>query len=783
MTDNYKSFLLVPVLTERARKVDDAKHKVLNNIIYSMKHGIFHSLPETLPIMDILRCQTELIPLLCVQYGYLGTLKYLNDNGYNIHCVNDDNDNALLLACNTGNLEIIKYLLEVGFDINYANKYNENAFIFAVSSNIELIRFLDAKNIKTDSQSIENINALHYCLHSDDINIIKYLIEEKGLNINDKTDDMVDLLTRACYFNCNNIIEYIISKIKEPNLFGCYYWTLIHNNKKTWELLNKYYEMTPEKFKLLKIHELNLFQNLTSLFIFVNFKQFSSLMRQYNGVQKWGLLNYLESISDLTHLTKNKINTFMVLISSGNLQLIDYYRNKYNYSLTQRTESYNDLYTLAICNYNHKLVKYMAMLGLEMDYININYINHKKNRYFYDIYLLYLNYFKNINLLMYDPNDRIIYKIQLNEIKHSVLKSQSNYKHDSHNWYKPYIVNTFKYEDLETECAICRDDIHHMDDIIMCQNNHIYHASCLLVSVNNSGTKSLDCFLCFQKCLARSSNLYLWFHKPDVDYLNQRQKNKEDNIQQLKYIENNSYNKDYIYPIIIKPDQYSYMISDLSVSYGQDIIETNKCSYNLCYTTEYDVNNYIQTAISNIESKKDYSKMNNNTNLCGYMDVRWFNLYKSLHLNEEDAYDDGNGGTVYGSEEITQLIEQINQNAETDINQEDEIITEDDIIEDDMEDEMEDDIIEDEMEDDIEDDMEDDIIENEMEDGEYIDGSYFDKVGHNVIENIIIDENEPVYGEISVNSPYEKIKFMLNNVYTKHMVRNYIVNKYILSLN
>ena len=91
---------------------------------------------------------------LSARYGYLEIVKYLVDNGADIHSVNDF---ALRSSADNGHPEVVKYLIEKGADIHADNDYalRWSTFSGARLINATLLHLLiaAAKKLKTFSSS------------------------------------------------------------------------------------------------------------------------------------------------------------------------------------------------------------------------------------------------------------------------------------------------------------------------------------------------------------------------------------------------------------------------------------------------------------------------------------------------------------------------------------------------------------------------------------------------------------------------------------------------------
>jgi ankyrin repeat protein len=693
--------------------ITDKKHKIYHRIANDIEYGRIYKLPEYLSVLDILRIKGPYKPLLASYYGYIGLLKMLVENGYDLKITNRDNENCLLIASYKGHFGIIDYLLENDFDINYENILGDNCYLMASNESIQFLEYLEEKGANIYHINNYNENAIVYCIMKNNIENIKYLIEQKKFIV--KYNHDIDLIVRACYYNSLDIVKYFIQFIRNPNITDCYYWTLIHNNNDIYQILIKEYgnQITQKK------HEMTLFQTSTNLFININRYISKEFKEKYNGILKWSILNYLEDKNDINNITSTNVNTLMILITTGNLQLIDYYHNKYSFNLEQRSLSHNDLYTLSICNKSYNVIKYLSLIGLEMDYVNINYLNYKKERYYYDIYMLYHNYLNNIKLVIDDEDNNIVSFKQLSNINS--------------------FSEEISYDNIDTECIICKDRFIHMDEVIKCKKNHLYHTSCLLLTLNNSILKFSDCLVCFQKNLLKSSNLYIWFTKPNMEYLN-NQKKEEFIYMQFICDYNSKEDTNLIYPVTIHPEQYPYMLSDLSVKKGQDVKSINKNSYNISYTTTTHVKNALEN--------NKYNKYENKI-LCDNIDISWTDAYKSLIEKEEKLQ----------GEALINLINQIDNNVALSQNNNNL------------------DILENTINNDVEltnTNIVNTLINNiDMDELDNEDG--FNELDNEDDFNEL--DNEDGFSELNSESEYTYINSMLNDAYYKHMMLRIIVNR------
>lgn len=117
----------------------------------------------------------------------LDDLKYLLfDSPELINSINDDNENALIIAARENNIEIVKYLVEeTAIDIHTVSKIDGNAFLSAVKKeNIQVAMYL-ANVAKLDMQCVNSLgkNAYHLISVYGNSEFIEFLMKN-NVNIN-----------------------------------------------------------------------------------------------------------------------------------------------------------------------------------------------------------------------------------------------------------------------------------------------------------------------------------------------------------------------------------------------------------------------------------------------------------------------------------------------------------------------------------------------------------------------------------------------------------------------
>lgn len=451
----------------------------------NIRNGKLIKLPMTLSLDEIEQCDVDVIPLLLSLYGYLEPLKVLINNGLDpVTCLNTDSDNLFLMACYGHHQDVINYLLEQQMSPIYCNIYGETGLMFACNKthplDIGFITYLLDLGVNPNKTTIDNQNVLHYLHNTSDPLPIAKLLQEHI-----QPQSSTNIISFYCYYDSYDLVELFINKFENRHIFSSFFWAILNNNKKLYDLLTLRY---PE-VNISQIQEgnLNMFQIILNVFVHDDGDE---------SLAKWAILDHIATISNPKYVNNAGVSSMIIAALTGNLQLVDYLYNVYDLKLVQRNKLYNNMYTIAMSNEAYQTVKYLALHGLYMEYENIQYIVYKNNRFYNDIYTLYFNFINNINVILND-NGTI-----------HILRQHGN---DTVNINEPSI---------DLECVICKEKFVHLDDVLMCCNKHTYHPHCMLLQASNKIVGYLDCLVCFQELIARPENLYVYFDNPTTDNIN-----------------------------------------------------------------------------------------------------------------------------------------------------------------------------------------------------------------------------------------------------------------------
>ncbi|MGM0509351.1 MAG: ankyrin repeat domain-containing protein [Fusobacteriota bacterium] len=123
-------------------------------------------------------------------YGNLEIVKLLVENGADLNGRVAYGDVPLIKAAEHENIDIMKYLIEQGADVNMPNAFGITPFIgFAINMDLEIVKLAHKKgglinksfkNTTDQNYGILNYNALQFAVAYENMEVIKYLMENGG---------------------------------------------------------------------------------------------------------------------------------------------------------------------------------------------------------------------------------------------------------------------------------------------------------------------------------------------------------------------------------------------------------------------------------------------------------------------------------------------------------------------------------------------------------------------------------------------------------------------------
>ncbi|ORX53769.1 ankyrin [Piromyces finnis] len=161
-------------------------------------------------------------PLMCaIQNKIKDIVNYLRekldmlDMTVDINSQNKDGETPLILAIQSGNKNTVKYLIERKPDINLSlTDYNELTYLhYACKYGLEdLVKYLiEEKSMDINSQDKYGMALLMYAIGSKNENVAKYLIERKS-DIDIKDENRWSCLHYACKYRLEDLVKYLIEE-------------------------------------------------------------------------------------------------------------------------------------------------------------------------------------------------------------------------------------------------------------------------------------------------------------------------------------------------------------------------------------------------------------------------------------------------------------------------------------------------------------------------------------------------------------------------------------------
>ena len=146
---------------------------------------------------------------LAARHGHLEVVQWFVENGCNIHHVNDENNNALTLAARYRHFEVVQWLFENGCNIHQVNDKNENAQTFAANhGNLEFIQWLFKNGCNIHQVNDENDNALTLAANNGHLEVVQWLFKN-GCNIHQVNDENDNALTLAANNGHLEIVQWL----------------------------------------------------------------------------------------------------------------------------------------------------------------------------------------------------------------------------------------------------------------------------------------------------------------------------------------------------------------------------------------------------------------------------------------------------------------------------------------------------------------------------------------------------------------------------------------------
>ncbi len=282
----------------------------------------------------------------------LETILFLINNLGNVPCIDSLHpfDNCLIKACRkNSNIEIIKYLInKCNIDVNYKNLNNENClFASCENENLSILKYLidQSSDVKMNvCMQLRNSNTfildtlLNNAISHNNYNLIKYLIEEQGLNFKINNNiNLENLDPENQYYT--KIIQYLSKKFWKNEYFNEQFYLKCRHKLhyiKNYKIVNNIIQISYHFVALTK-DNYNLFlKEVNPLMINASIRHSLDLENpcKMNFKEFYNQVNVLQCVVPWTELLeKNIINEYVIPsidYTIPNEQLL-FTNNKINY--------------------------------------------------------------------------------------------------------------------------------------------------------------------------------------------------------------------------------------------------------------------------------------------------------------------------------------------------------------------------------------------------------------------------------------------------------------------
>ncbi|MCY4178173.1 MAG: ankyrin repeat domain-containing protein [Endozoicomonadaceae bacterium] len=151
--------------------------------------------------------------------GHIQTVVLLVNYKANLNLRDHFDNTALIYAALQRHTEVVKYLLNRGLDINIKNSYGDTPLMEAASEGpLETVIFLINNGADVNIQNNNGNTALMNAVFYKQIEIVKYLVEERGadVNIQNNQGNTALMIAAECYDPETMI--YLIEKKADPTI-------------------------------------------------------------------------------------------------------------------------------------------------------------------------------------------------------------------------------------------------------------------------------------------------------------------------------------------------------------------------------------------------------------------------------------------------------------------------------------------------------------------------------------------------------------------------------------
>ena len=223
---------IVKYLLEKCNLDKDSRTKDGSNALHiacEKKHNdILKYLVETqeLDIESINNKHFTPLHVSC-KFNNIAAISYLvKDRNANIEAKTTDDYRPIHIACKEGFLPFVKFLVNNNAKINGKTMEGFTPLLIASKSNtkqsLPIIKFLIQKGASLKSVDNKKYKALHFAAQNGNLDLLKYLIEEKHDEINEQTEEGFTPIYCACLNNQLEAVKYLANQGADISIPDCH---------------------------------------------------------------------------------------------------------------------------------------------------------------------------------------------------------------------------------------------------------------------------------------------------------------------------------------------------------------------------------------------------------------------------------------------------------------------------------------------------------------------------------------------------------------------------------
>jgi len=150
--------------------------------------------------------------ILAAAGGHLEVVQYFAHQGCDMQQVNIEGDNALTMAARYGHIEVVKWLFEKNCYVHQVDDSGDNALTLAAAGgHLELVKWLFEKNCPVDQLNGNSDNALTLAAEYGHLELVKWLFE-KNCSVHQVNDFDDNALTLAAAGGHLELVKWLFEK-------------------------------------------------------------------------------------------------------------------------------------------------------------------------------------------------------------------------------------------------------------------------------------------------------------------------------------------------------------------------------------------------------------------------------------------------------------------------------------------------------------------------------------------------------------------------------------------